>query len=296
MKLSARSGYDPAALADILSHLQADVEMLTGEKHKPSFFDSHPNTPDRVEKINAEAQALEWSPEAPIASDHQKFLSKLDGIWYDVNPAQGIFRGDQFYQPDMGFTIAFPEGWTTLNTPGYAGAYAEDESAVVLIGVAGDEVPEAYADRFVARLKKEHKIKPQESRAVDGPEWTGYYVIVEEDAKRGGEKSYLRYLWARISGVTYQLIGACADRYREDLRNTALSLRPLIKGDWDSIYALRVRVVEAKEGEMLGELGKRTGNRWAVEYTALVNDLAVNKQLKAGQLVKIARQEQYTPQ
>jgi predicted Zn-dependent protease len=295
MKLAARSGYDPAALADILSHLEADVEMLTGEKHKPSFFDSHPTTPDRVEEITAEAQAIEWSPKASIASDRQEFLSKLDGIWYDVNPAQGVFQGDQFYQPDMGFTIAFPEGWTTLNTPGYVGAYAEDERAVVLIGVAGNEAPATYAERFVARLKKEHEIKPQESRAVDGPEWTGYYVIVEEDAKRGGEKSYLRYLWARINGVTYQLIGACADRYREDLRNTALSLRPLAEGDWKSIYALRVRVVEAKDGERLGELGERTGNRWTTEYAALINDLPVNKPLKAGQLVKIARQEHYRP-
>jgi len=295
MKLAARSGYDPAALADILSHLQADVEMLTGEKHKPSFFDSHPTTPDRVEEITDEAKAIEWSPKAPIAPDRREFLSNLDGIWYDANPAQGVFRDDQFYQPDMGFTIAFPEGWTTLNTPGYAGAYAEDERAVVLIAVAGEEAPATYAERFVARLKKEHKMEPLDNRAVDGPEWTGHYVSVEEDAERGGEKSYLRYLWARISGVTYQLIGACADRYREDLRNVALSLRPLTEGDWASIHALRVRVVEAKDGEGLGELGKRSGNRWTVAYTALINDLAVDRPLKAGQLVKIARQEHYRP-
>jgi predicted Zn-dependent protease len=295
MRLAARSGYDPAALADILSALQADVEMLTGEKHKPSFFDSHPTTPDRVEEITAEAHAIEWSPKAPIASDGREFLSKLDGIWYDMNPAQGVFQGDQFYQPDMGFTLAFPEGWTTLNTPGYAGAYAEDERAVVLIAVAGDEAPATYAERFVARLKEEHKIEPLENRAVDGPEWIGHYVSVEEDAKRGGEKSYLHYLWTRIGGVTYQLIGACADRYREDLRKVALSLRPLTEGDWKSIYALRVRVVEAKDGERLGELGERTGNRWTTEYAALINDLPVNKPLKAGQLVKIARQEHYRP-
>jgi Zn-dependent protease with chaperone function len=46
MRLAAESGYDPIALADILAHLQADVEMLTGERHKSSFFDSHPFGPD----------------------------------------------------------------------------------------------------------------------------------------------------------------------------------------------------------------------------------------------------------
>ncbi len=131
---------------------------------------------------------------------------------------------------------------------------------------------------------------------MDSPEWTGYYVSVEEEAPRGGERSYLHYLWARIGGVTYQLIGACADRYRKDLRNTALSLRPLAEEDWKSIYALRVRAVEALEDESLGQLGGRTGNRWTVVYTALINDLPVNRRLKAGTLVKIARQEHYRPE
>ncbi len=105
-----------------------------------------------MEDITARAHGIEWSPEAPIASDRQEFLGKLDGIWYDVNPAQGVFRGDQFYQADMGFTITFPEGWTTLNTPSYVGAFAEEQRAVALVGVAGDEAPTAYADRFVERL------------------------------------------------------------------------------------------------------------------------------------------------
>jgi len=97
----------------------------------------------------------------------------------------------------------------------------------------------------------------------------------------------------RIEYKTYKVLkGQVLSRYlRKDLRNTALSLRPLTEGDWTSIHALRVRVVEAKDGEGLGELGKRTGNRWTVVYTALINDLAADRPLKAGQLVKIARQE-----
>ena len=84
--------------------------MLTGEKRKASFFDSHPMTPDRVANINAEAEKIAWSPQAPIASDQREFLQKLDGLWFDENPAQGVFRDDQFYQPDLGFTLTFPRG------------------------------------------------------------------------------------------------------------------------------------------------------------------------------------------
>ena len=295
MRLAGRSGYDPAALAVILAHLEADVEMLTGEKGRPTFFDSHPNTPNRVKNITTEAETINWTPQSPIVSGRREFLRKLDGLWYDVNPAQGVFKGNQFYQPDMGFTITFPEGWKTLNTPSYVGAFAKENRAVVLVAVAGDEAPSTYADRFVARLKKEHRVKPLESRPVDSSEWTGHHVAVAEAASRGGERSYLHYLWARMHGVTYQLIGAGADRYREALRETALSMRPLARGDWKSIAALRVRVVEAREGETLAQLGERTANPWSPEYTALINDLDVDQPLKAGTLVKIARREPYRP-
>jgi len=296
MRLAARSGYDPTALADILSHLEADVEMLTGKKHKSSFFDSHPTTPDRVENITEEAEDIEWSRQTAVAADRREFLGKLEGLWYDANPAQGVFKDGQFYQPDMGFTLTFPVGWTTLNTPDHVGAFAKDQRAVALVGVAGKEDPSIFGERFVARLWNEHQMKPLESRPVDSDEWTGYYVTVEEGASRGGERSYLHYLWAQMDGVTYQLVGACADRYREMLRDTALSMRPLAEGDWESIAALRLRLVEARDGESLAQLGERTGNRWTPKYTALINNLTVGQTMKAGALVKIARREQYRPQ
>ena len=295
MRLAARSGYDPSALADILAHLETDVEMLTGESHRSSFFDSHPTTPDRVNEIHDEAEDIQWTAHAPIAADQRAFLEKLDGLWYDVNPAQGIFKGDRFYQPDLGFTVTFPAGWKTLNTPGYVAAYADEEKAILLIGVAGDDEPSVYANRFVDRLREEHKASPLENRAVDTGAWSGHYVTLEESAARGGEHSYLHYLWVRMQGVTYQLVGAGANRYRNALRATALSLRPLMEDDWDVIAGLRVRVVEARKGENLTQLGERTGNRWKPAYTALINDLSEDRPLEAGTLVKIARMEQYRP-
>jgi len=296
MRLAARSGYDPVALADILAHLETDVEMLTGEVRESSFFDSHPTTPDRVATINDEAEDIQWSPQAPLAAKGQEFLRRLDGLWYDVNPAQGVFHGHQFYQPDLGFTITFPAGWTTLNTPSYVGAFAEEERAVALVAIAGDEDPSTYGARFVERLWKEHRAEPLESRAVESDGWSGYHVTVEEGESRGGDRSYLHYLWVRVGDVTYRLAGAGADRYREQLRNTALSMRPLSEDDWESIAALRVRVIQARDGESLAQLGERTGNRWTPEYTALINDLAANQAMEAGTLVKIARREQYRPQ
>ncbi len=295
MRLAARSGYEPTALANILASLEQDGEMRSGESRTSSFSDSHPTTPDRVSDIHKEAEKIQRIAQAPIAADQRAFLDKLDGLWYDVNPAQGIFKGDRFYHPDMGFTVTFPAGWNTLNTPGYVAAYTDEQKAIALLGVAGNEEPSVYAKQFVERLREEHKASPLQDRAVDSGAWSGHYVTLEESAKRGGEPSYLHYLWARMQGTTYQLVAAGANRYRSALRATALSLRPLKESDWDAIAGLRVRVVEARQDENLAQLGERTGNHWLPAYTALINDLPEHQTLEAGTLVKIARQEKYRP-
>ena len=295
MRLAARSGYEPSALATILEALEADVETLTGQKHESSFFDSHPTTPDRVRDIHEEADDIRWTPRPPIASDRRDFLARLDGLWYDQNPEQGVFRDNRFYHADMGFTLTFPEGWTTVNTPSYVGAFADEQEAIALVQVAGDEEPSTYGARFVDRLREEHQTQPLEQRAVESDQWTGYYVTLQEEASRGGERSYLHYLWAQMGGVTFHLMAAGSEPYRPALREMALSLRPLADEDWESISALRLRVAEARQGETLAQLSERTGNQWIPEYTALINDLSVDQPLQAGTLVKIARREQYRP-
>ena len=52
---------------------------------------------------------------------------------------------------------------------------------------------------------------------------------------------------------------------------------------------MRLRVVAARSGESLAELGRRNGNRWKLNETAVANALAEDARLEAGQLVKIAK-------
>ena len=95
--------------------------------------------------------------------------------------------------------------------------------------------------------------------------------------------------------ITYQLIGVAPERLREDLKKTALSLRPLSDDEKASITVTRLRIAAAKEGETVEELGKRTGNRWKAAYTAMVNHISEKKLLRNGHLIKIAVEEPYRP-
>jgi predicted Zn-dependent protease len=294
MRLSANSGYDPKSLATILAQLEKDVEMLTGDKHKASFFDSHPTTPKRVEEINKELAKIQWSPQPAIAKSQQDFLRRLEGLHYDENPAQGVFRGQTFLQPDLNFAITFPEKWKTTNTPSAVGAMTEKQEAMIFLGLADKQAePEQLGQAFVAKLRQQYATEPSEARTVQAGQWPGYLVTLAESER--GQITYMHILWVKMQKLTYQLIGVGGDRYRPTLKQTALSLRLLTEKERSSITCLRLRIVEAKAGETLAKLGQRTGNAWKPDYTAMINNIPADRKLQAGELIKIARRELYVP-
>ena len=57
-EMAAQAGWDPAALSTFLNTLEREVDLMSKEPRKPSFFDSHPATPDRVKKTAEHAKEL----------------------------------------------------------------------------------------------------------------------------------------------------------------------------------------------------------------------------------------------
>src|SRR5262249_14746031 len=110
-------GWDPGALAEFLSALERAESLTEGaSKQRSSFFATHPSTPDRVAKIQAEARSLSRTPVASIAGTRAALLGRLEGLVIGDNAAN----------------------WKTANSPEAAGAVAPDEAAVVFVHVVGD--------------------------------------------------------------------------------------------------------------------------------------------------------------
>lgn len=219
--------------------------------------------------IREEVPLIDWTPALPIAADRADFLRRMDGVWFGADPGHGTFDGQRFLHPEYGLTIRFPDGWNLDRTVTTVSAYAGGEDAVALVGLAPDEDPATLANEFIARLRREHGVEPTASSPISTDAWSGHYVTFLEDDLRGGERSYLHYAWVRIGDATFQLVGAGASQYEDALRQTALSLRPMTEAERESISGVRVRIVMARPGETLAQLGMRTDNEWSAEFTGL---------------------------
>jgi len=296
MHLAARAGYDPAALADALGNLERTVNLLTGEQREFSFFDSHPQTPTRVADIERDAAMIQWQAGKPFAKNQSSLFKRLDGLtWGPNNPQQGVFAGQQFMQADMNFSIMFPEGWQTINTPRFVGAFEPDRKAIVLFGSPerpgpANELGEAFAEE----LRSEAKIEPTEMRAFEIGEWPAYLVRIEDST--GAEPVSIYNVWVNSDRSTFQIMAVGADRYRDELRKAALSLRDMTADERRSIVTYRIRIATAEAGEDLEVLSTRTANVFTATFTAALNGLPPDIELDAEALIKILSKEPYLAQ
>lgn len=293
MQLAARAGYDPAALADALQTLEHTVTLMTGETPGFSFFDSHPQTPTRIADIEREAGQIQWRAGKPFARNQSLMFKRLNGLtWGPNNPMQGVFDGRQFMQPDMNFSLEFPVGWQTINTPVFVGAFEPGQKAFVLFGSASRPGPaRELAEAFAEELRSQAKLEPAEMRAFDLGQWPAHLLRIEDAS--GVEPVSIYYVWVNLRRSTFQVVAMGADRYREALRDTALSLRDMTDDEKKSIVAYRIRIATAEAAETVEDLSARTGNEFSAEFTTVINGLPAGVNLDAGAPIKILSREPY---
>jgi predicted Zn-dependent protease len=293
IELAARAGYDPTGLPRILQTLEREGALNRDGPPRQSFFDTHPATPERVRETLGRAASLHPASAAPVARTHRDFLVRLDGLLSGDDPADGTFVEARFVHPGLDITVRFPAGWQTRNTPRAVLAHPRDKEAAVLLTVAGkgddpaQVVREAERAAGVSLLARATMLEVNGLRAVRS-------VVAAEG---GGASTTLDITWIAHEGVVSRLVGVSPTprygAYRPLFDQVVSSFRALTPADLAQIRDARLRLVTAEAGERPEDLARRTGSVWSGEQIAVVNDLASDARLAAGQELKVALPEPY---
>ena len=124
------AGYDPAGAPGVLaalsrqSALQARVQGRTN-RQTPEWASTHPLSENRMQRALQLARATGRLGTGMRNTD--LFLSELEGIYVDDDPAQGVIDGASFTHPDLRIQFSVPPGYLMSN-----GTYA-----VTISGSAG---------------------------------------------------------------------------------------------------------------------------------------------------------------
>jgi predicted Zn-dependent protease len=288
-EIAAKAGWDPVGLANFLNTLERQETLLSDGPRKPSFFDSHPATPDRVKKTTKHAKDLKPASREPIAPSRDAFLARLDGLVVGQRAANGIIQGQSYRHPDLNFFVQFPDSWNVDNTPvQLASAPKEGDRAVVLSSVAEGNDPMEGARALEKAAKTSLPSKPQPT-TING--------LPAARTQLGDSKLTIDLTWIAHGGKIYQIAGIAPTKNFENVRPVfqavAKSFRPLSQEERNNIREKRLRLVKAQGGEDLAALVARSHSAWKPSQVAVANELTGTESLREGQVIKIAVEEPY---
>jgi predicted Zn-dependent protease len=286
---AAKSGWDPAGLADVMLALGRELELAGGDPSRVSILATHPASEER--RLTAIENAKSLSPSAGGAKaklGRSAFLQKLEGLLVGQGAAAGVFDGDDFLHPDLGFAISFPSGWEQVNSDTFVGATDKKQSAGVLVQLEGkgdDPLEVARATRLQGgRLEA-----PPRSSEVGGKR--------AATAMLRGSRGRAQLTWVSHKGLVFRISGgaptATFAKLEPTLRRSSESFRDLSRADRSRIREDRLQIVRARKGDVVGDVLERHGSRWEVEAAAAANALQVDDRLRNGQLIKISIPTRY---
>lgn len=285
--LAAKAGYDPAGLATFLRTLDRGLVLMSGKERRFHFFDSHPLTPDRVERTAARARELKRAAYHPLAEGRAAFLARIAGVVVGDDPAQGVFDGSRFLHPGFDLTLTFPVGWETQNSADAAGAISPSGDALVALKLAASDTT---LDDVLAQAAREQKELRVERLEIHGLPAARIRV-----ASRGQIADVTLIGYRRnVYGVIGQSRESTAKQYAKVFASTAGTFRALRASERDAIRESRLRVRSARKGETPAAISERTGSTWDADHVAVANDVAVGDPFAAGWPVKLALPQPYS--
>jgi predicted Zn-dependent protease len=118
MRYMISAGYDPAGAVGVLAGLarntalQARVQGRTN-RQTPEWASTHPYIGNRMQQAIQEAQAT--GRMGTGIRNRGIFLSELEGMFVDDDPAQGVIEGASFTHPDLRIQFTVPQGYLMSN-------------------------------------------------------------------------------------------------------------------------------------------------------------------------------------
>jgi predicted Zn-dependent protease len=285
------AGYDPAGAVGILaalsrnSALQARVQGRTN-RQTPEWASTHPYIGNRLQRAAEEARVT--GRLGTGIRNRDGFLSQLEGVFVDDDPAQGVIDGPTFTHPDLRIQFTVPQGYLMSN-----GA-----TAVTISGSAGKaqfgggrfagSLPQYISRVFeeLTRGQARFPVPPPQRLTINGMPAAATTARVNT---RSGviDASVVAYQWDanRIYHFVMITPGGSGIGPFTPMVN---SLRKITVAEAAAIRPRILHVVTVAPGDTPQSLASRMAYRdFKLERFLSLNGLATNNRLVPGEKVKL---------
>ena len=282
VRYSNRVGYDPNQLIAVMTTLDR-VTQASGSERIPEWLSTHPDPGNRKENIKAQVDQIGYASLGKQINE-SGYLKQIDGTVFGQNPREGFFRGNVFIQPELKFRFEFPEGWKTINQKEAVIGVSPNKDAAIQITLAKEKSADAAAREFFAQKG----LAGEGARSADIHGFkarSGNFSATTEQGTVVGTVAFVEF-----GGNVYQILGHGGQTawtgYESAARKSIATFDKLADPKLLNVQPLHIKIVKIDKEMTVEQFNKRYPSAVPVETIALINQVDLNEQLRAGRQVK----------
>jgi predicted Zn-dependent protease len=282
-----RAGYDQRAMGTVLASLAAQNGLdarLTGRNASvPEWASTHPDPASRVQSALAKASAAGASG----VTNRDTFLTRIDGMLYGDDPAQGMIEGSTFIHPEMRLAFTAPQGFYMVNGTRAVSIQGQGGQAQMTLAAYSGNLETYVRQQFTALGGQNSTLAPAqlERTTVNGLPAV-YGTARVNNGQSQVDVVVFAYEFARDRA--YHFIAIAPAGRAATFNPMFQSMRRITQAEATSVVPKKLQVVTVARGDTVASLARRMAYDSAQEDRfRVLNALSSSAALTPGQKVKL---------
>lgn len=283
-----RAGYDRRAMGTVLASLAAqnglDARLQGRNASVPEWASTHPDPASRVQSALAKAGAAGTGG----VTNRDTFLTRIDGLLYGDDPAQGLIEGSTFIHPELRFAFTAPQGFYMVNGTRAVSIQGQGGQAQMTLAAYNGNLETYVRQQFTALGGQNNaNLAPQqiERRTINGLPAV-YGVARVNNGRSQVDLVVFAYEFARDRAYHFVAIAPAGRAATFD--PMFQSMRRITDREATSVVPKKVQVVTVARGDTVASLARRMAYPAAQEDRfRVLNALGSNDTVTPGQKIKI---------
>lgn len=282
LRYMMRENYDPREMPEVFDTLRR-VSAQQGAGRIPNWMSTHPTEENRIQRIESNISKLGNADFASRTVGRERYLKAIDNVTFGQNPREGYFRGNEFIQPELAFSIRFPQGWKMSNEKQAVGAISPNQDAIVVLQLAEGRSAQDAAQRFFSQQGIQ---QGQSLRANLGvPAVANVFGVATQNGNLMGIAAFVE-----DRGRVYQILGYTPENrwrnYESTLSSTLATFQRVTDPRLLQVTPKKLDVVTVPSSMSLEEFSRRYPSTVDMETLAIINQADPGTRFAAGTEVK----------
>ncbi|MCJ7420624.1 M48 family metalloprotease [Sphingomicrobium astaxanthinifaciens] len=285
------AGYDPLAAASMLNSLgraSALEARLQGNdtRSTPEWARTHPLSENRT------ARAIELARQTGRAGsgirDRDEFLSRIEGIMVDDDPAQGIVDGRTFTHPDLRLQFRIPTGFRMQNGTRAVSIMGQSGQAQFSLAPFNGNLDTYIAGVIRGIVGQQAPVSIPQPRTTTVNGIPAAYTTTRVNSGNGAvDLSVMAYRWDADTAYHFAMLTP-AGQGIGPFSGMVGSLRPISAQEAAAIRPRVIDIVTVQRGDTPQSLARRMAyNNYQLERFLVLNSMDSGSTLTPGQKVKL---------